>query len=211
VELIIVLSLQEPIDFKNTELRKFFKVGTHVKVLSGLHTGVSGTVVSIKDELAKIMADATGKTFQAFVKDLQSTLEVTRTAENIGNFKQFDLVSLDATTVGIVVKVDYETVKVLDQDGTIRTLYPRDISVRPARASMAVDAKGASIERGTPVRLLLNPYQGREGIVKHVYRSSVFVLVREIVENSGIVVARPQQVESLAIDHKVCVMVCVTV
>ena len=42
-----------------SELRKFFQVGDHVKVIAGRHEGETGLVVRIENNLAIVFVDLT--------------------------------------------------------------------------------------------------------------------------------------------------------
>ena len=53
------LSLQDPLEFQTRELRKFFQVGDHVKVIAGRHEGETGLIVRIENNLAILFADLT--------------------------------------------------------------------------------------------------------------------------------------------------------
>ena len=52
-------SFQKPLPFELNQLRKFFLVGDHVKVVAGRHEGETGIVVRIENNLAILFADLT--------------------------------------------------------------------------------------------------------------------------------------------------------
>ena len=57
--LLIDLNSQEPLPFELSQLRKFFQVGDHVRVVAGRHEGETGIVVKIENNLAILFADLT--------------------------------------------------------------------------------------------------------------------------------------------------------
>ena len=50
---------QDPIEFQMHELRKYFKVGDHVKVVAGRYEGDTGMVVKMESSLAIVFSDLT--------------------------------------------------------------------------------------------------------------------------------------------------------
>ena len=55
--------LNEPLDFEAEILKKFFSVGSHVKVLHGVYKGETGLIVAVDEEEDKltIFSDMTSK------------------------------------------------------------------------------------------------------------------------------------------------------
>ena len=50
---------QEPLNFPASELRKFFKVGDHVKVIHGKYEGDTGLVLRVLGKTAILFSDLT--------------------------------------------------------------------------------------------------------------------------------------------------------
>ncbi len=50
---------QDPLEFQARELRKYFVVGDHVKVVAGRHEAETGLVVRIEPNLAVLLSDLT--------------------------------------------------------------------------------------------------------------------------------------------------------
>ncbi len=52
-------SFQDPLEFQQHELRKYFVVGDHVRVVAGRHEGETGLIVRIETNLAVLLSDLT--------------------------------------------------------------------------------------------------------------------------------------------------------
>lgn len=101
-------------------------------------------------------------------------------------------------TVGMVVKVDRESLRVLTQAGEVRTLLPSSIAGKLERRRYAVstDKDGTEIRNDDTVKEVGGDQ--RQGRVIHIHRSFLFVQNRQQTENSGIFVARSSGVISVA-------------
>ena len=56
---VIRLSLQDPLEFPAKELKKYFKMGDHVKVLHGRYEGDTGLIVRVEDNMVVLFSDLT--------------------------------------------------------------------------------------------------------------------------------------------------------
>ena len=95
-------------------------------------------------------------------------------------------------TVACVTKVDRESLRVLDQYGSIKTVMPSQISnkIEKRRNAVATDRMGNEVQHGDTVKEVGG--ENKQGIVVHIHRSYLFLLNREQPENSGIFVIRAQ-------------------
>ncbi len=50
---------QDPLEFPAHELKKYFKMGDHVKVLAGRYEGDTGLIVRVEDNMAVLFSDLT--------------------------------------------------------------------------------------------------------------------------------------------------------
>lgn len=105
---------------------------------------------------------------------------------------------LSVSTVGCVTKVDRESMRVLDQNGSIRSLLPSQVSNRvdQRRDAIATDVDGQEIRYGDTVREKFG--EQRRGTVLHIHRGFVFLHNRTQTENSGIFVARSTNTQTVA-------------
>jgi len=179
-------------------LRKLFREGDHVKVIGGSkYTDEVGMVVRIKDDRITILSDATNIEITVFSRDLRAATDsVTQTGNT--KFDLYDLVQLDSTTVAVVVKVDRESLRVLDQDGSVRTLLPSAIGnkLEKRRFAVATDKDGTEIRHDDTVKEFAG--EQRQGRVLHIHRTYLFCQNREQLDNAGIFVARNSSVVTVA-------------
>jgi transcription elongation factor SPT5 len=179
-------------------LRKLFREGDHVKVIGGskYHDEV-GMVVRVKDDRVTLLTDANNQEITVFSKDLREASDSSG-AQAVSKYDLYDLVQLDATTVACVIKVERESLRVLDQDGRVRSLLPSNISnkIERRRHAVATDREGSEVRGDDTVK----EYSGeqRQGRVVHIHRNYLFLQDRQQAENAGIFVARSSNVQSIA-------------
>ncbi|KAK5992972.1 Transcription elongation factor SPT5 [Cladobotryum mycophilum] len=179
-------------------LRKRFKIGDHVKVIGGskFHDEV-GTVVKISEDRVTMLTDQTNNEVTVFSKDLREASDIGGQG-SLGQFELFDLVQLDPTTVGCVVKVDRESLAILDQYGDTRQVMPSQIPNKLPKRKQAV----AADREGSEIRLddVVKEYGGqlRQGKIIHIHRSYVFLHTNDSNENAGVFVTKAGMVNTIA-------------
>ncbi|OJI98142.1 hypothetical protein ASPVEDRAFT_37582 [Aspergillus versicolor CBS 583.65] len=179
-------------------LRKRFREGDHVKVIGGSrYQDELGMVVQVRDDTVTLLSDMSMQEITVFSKDLRLSAE-TGVDGKLGMFDVHDLVQLDAATVACIVKVDRESLRVLDQNGSIRTILPTQVTnkVTPRRDAVATDRNGAEIRHGDTVREVYG--EQRNGVILHIHRSFLFLHNKAQAENSGIVVVRTTNVVTVS-------------
>lgn len=188
----------QTIEVPTKGLRKRFKIGDHVKVTGGskFHDEV-GTVVKISEDRVTILTDQTNTEVTVFSKDLREASDMGGQG-SLGQYSLHDLVQLDPTTVGCVVKVDRESLVVLDQFGEARQVMPSQISNKlPQRKQVvAADRSGSEIRIDDVVKEASG--LGRQGKIIHVHRSFVFLHTNDTTENSGVFVSRANMLNTIA-------------
>ena len=180
------------------DLRKLFREGDHVKVIGGSkYFDEVGMVVKTKDDRITLLTDSNQQEVTVFSKDLR---EATDSGGNMAGSKYlpFDLVQLDAATVGIVIKIDRESLRVLDQTGSVRTLLPSAISNKLERrhGAVATDHDGNEMK----IEDTIKEFGGeqKQGRVLHLHRNFVFARNLQRAENNGVFVARHANVVTVA-------------
>jgi transcription elongation factor SPT5 len=99
--------------------------------------------------------------------------------------------------VACIIKVEREAFQVLDQNGILKTILPRQISMKITnRKSIATDRDGFEIRVGDTVK----ETQGelRQGTILHIHRSFAFLYNRELNENLGVFAARTANLATIA-------------
>ena len=188
----------QTIEVPNKGLRKRFKLGDHVKVIGGSRfRDEVGMVVKILDDRVTILTDQTNTEITVFSKDLREADDIGGQGA-LGQYELLDLVQLDATTVGCIVKVDRETLVVLDQNGDTKQILPSQITNKLPKRKTAV----AADRNGSEIRLddVVREYGGqqRQGKIIHIHRSFIFLHTNTTNENAGVFVTRANQVNTIA-------------
>ncbi|CAI8044726.1 Transcription elongation factor SPT5, partial [Geodia barretti] len=186
--------LQDLLAFQARELRKAFKEGDHVKVVAGRYEGETGLVVRIEHNLAILFSDLTMHELKVRPQDLQLCLETSSGVDASGQYQLGDMVQLDPQTVGVIVRLEKEAFKVLTQHGKEVNAKPHALQLRKSRG-VALDSRQNEITSRDVVKVIQGPHIHKQGEIKHVFRGNVFLIVRDQVENGGIVVAKAKHVE----------------
>ncbi|KAI0158333.1 transcription initiation protein [Xylariaceae sp. FL1272] len=201
---IVTLEVQEgelrgqTIDVPTKGLRKRFRTGDHVKVIGGSrYRDELGMVVKISEDRVTLLTDQTNTEITVFSKDLREASDIAGQG-SLGQYSLLDLVQLDATTVGCIVKVDRESLGVLDQNGDNRQVMPSQIANKLPKRKLAVaaDRNGSEIRPDDVVKEYSG--MGRQGKIVHIYRSYIFCHTHQTTENAGIFVARVSNVSTVS-------------
>ena len=188
----------QTIEVPNKGLRKRFKAGDHVKVIGGSrYRDEVGMVVKIVDDRVTLLTDQTNTEITVFSKDLREASDIGGQG-SLGQYSLLDLVQLDPTTVGCIVKVDRESMVVLDQNGDTKQAMPSQIANKlpKRRTAVAADRTGSEIRLDDVVR----EYGGqqRQGKIIHIHRSFIFLHSNATTENAGVFVTRAGNVNTVA-------------
>lgn len=188
----------QTIEVPTKGLRKRFKIGDHVKVIGGSRfQDEVGTVVKISEDRVTLLTDHTNNEVTVFSKDLREASDIGGQG-SLGQYSLHDLVQLDLTTVGCVVKVDRDSMVVLDQFGDTRQVMPSQISNKIPKRKQAV----AADREGSEIRLddVVKEYTGqqRQGKIIHIHRSYVFLHTNDNNENAGVFVTKSSLVNTIA-------------
>lgn len=189
----------QTVDASVKSLRKMFKEGDHVKVIgASKYRDEVGMVVKVTADRVTLVTDANEKEIEVFSKDLREAADTSGMPSSVSKYDLYDLVQLDATRVAIVIKVDRESLRVLDQDNMVKTLLPSNISNKLERRRHAVtaDRDGNEIKIDDTVKEVGG--NTRQGRVLHIHRRYVFIQDRNRVENSGIFAAQNTHVLTVA-------------
>lgn len=179
-------------------LRKRFHVGDHVKVIGGSrYRDEVGMVVMIADDRVTLLTDQTNTEVTVFSKDLREASDIGGQG-SLGQFELHDLVQLDPTTVGCIVKVDRESLVVLNQFGDTRQVMPSQIpnKIPKRKQAVAADRNGSEIRLEDVVKEFTG--QQRQGKIIHIHRSYVFLHTNDSKENAGVFVTKASMVNTIA-------------
>lgn len=188
----------QKVDVPARSVRKRFKPGDHVKVMTGQNADETGLVVSVSDNVVTFVSDMTMQEVSVFSKDLREAAEVGTGTNIVGNYELHDLVQLDLQTVGVIFKTERDSFRVLDQNGQVRLVQPHQISMRrDSLRAIATDSEGHELRVNDNVREIEG--ENRKGRVLHIHQSFfAFLHNRDVPENGGVFVTRCRSLASLA-------------
>ena len=101
-----------PLDFPAYELKKYFRMGDHVKVIAGRYEGDTGLIVRVEENQIVLFSDLTMHELKVLPKDLQLCQDMATGVDAMGQYQWGDLVQLDSQTVGVIVRLEKENFQV---------------------------------------------------------------------------------------------------
>jgi transcription elongation factor SPT5 len=179
-------------------LRKRFREGDHVKVIGGSRfRDEVGMVVKIVEDRVTLLSDQGNTEITVFSKDLREASD-SGGGGTLGQFELWDLVQLDPATVACVVKVDRESLVVLDQNGQSRMVMPSQISnkLERRRHAVATDRNGSEVRVDDVVKEFGG--ESRQGKIIHIHRAYLFLHSSARNENAGVFVTRTTNVATIS-------------
>jgi transcription elongation factor SPT5 len=188
----------QTIEVPNKGLRKRFREGDHVKVIGGSRfRDEVGMVVKIVEDRVTLLSDQANTEITVFSKDLREASD-SGGGGSLGLYELWDLVQLDPSTVACIIKIDRESLVVLDQNGQSRMVMPSQISNRleKRKHAVATDRNGAEIRTDDVVKEFGG--ESKSGRIMHIHRAYLFCRSTEISENAGVFVTRTTNVTSVS-------------
>ncbi|PVD33727.1 hypothetical protein C0Q70_04987 [Pomacea canaliculata] len=183
--------LKNPLEFPANELRKFFKMGDHVKVIRGRYEGDTGLIVRVEEKMIVLFSDLTMHELKVLPKDIQLCTDMATGVDSLGQFQFGDLVQLDPQTVGVIVRLEKENFQVLNMHNKVVSVKPQSITrKKDTRHAVALDSENNNIQVKDVVKVIDGPHSGRQGEIMHLYRSFAFLMSRMMTENGGYFVCR---------------------
>lgn len=178
-------------------LRKRFSPGQQVRVQAGKHAGESGSVVAVQGDTVTLMTSMGKEEVTVFSRDLGEITEVSETPV-VSKFEVRDVVELNATDFGCVIKIENVLLQILMPSGDIRTVKGDSVAriIIPPKFGRTTDRNGNTIQISAP-QSTVREFGGksRKGKVFNIHLHTVFCHNIEISEHNGIFVARDRDVE----------------
>ncbi|RUS84145.1 hypothetical protein EGW08_008119 [Elysia chlorotica] len=183
--------LKDPLEFPYYELRKFFKMGDHVKVIGGRYEGDTGLIVRVEDNVIVLFSDITMHELKVLPKDVQLCADMATGVDSLGQYQFGDLVMLDPQTVGVIVRLEKENFQVLSMHNKVVGVKPQSITrKKDTRNAVSLDSENNNVQVRDIVNVIEGPHSGRSGEIKHLYRNFAFLNSRLMTENGGYFVCR---------------------
>lgn len=188
--------LKDPLVFQASELRKYFRMGDHVKVLAGRYEGDTGLIVRVENNRVVVISDLTMHEMEILPKDLQLCTDMASGVDSLGKFEWGDLVNLDSETVGVIVRLERENFHVLNMHGKVVECRPSSLQKRKlSRFTAALDSFRNNLHRKDMVKVIDGPHSGFSGEIKHLYRNFAFLYSVEFLHNGGIFVCKTKHLQ----------------
>uniref|UniRef100_A0A8D2JJL6 Transcription elongation factor SPT5 n=1 Tax=Varanus komodoensis TaxID=61221 RepID=A0A8D2JJL6_VARKO len=183
--------LKDMLEFPAQELRKYFKMGDHVKVIAGRFEGDTGLIVRVEENFVILFSDLTMHELKVLPRDLQLCSETASGVDVGGQHEWGELVQLDPQKVGVIVRLERETFQVLNMHGKVVTVRHQAVNrKKDNRFAVALDSEQNNIHVKDIVKVIDGPHSGREGEIRHLYRGSAFLHCKKLVENGGMFVCK---------------------
>ncbi|XP_035754394.1 transcription elongation factor SPT5, partial [Egretta garzetta] len=161
--------LKDMLEFPAQELRKYFKMGDHVKVIAGRFEGDTGLIVRVEENFVILFSDLTMHELKVLPRDLQLCSETASGVDVGGQHEWGELVQLDPQTVGVIVRLERETFQVLNMYGKVVTVRHQAVTrKKDNRFAVALDSEQNNIHVKDIVKVIDGPhsvgaYGGLEG------------------------------------------------
>jgi len=105
--------------------------------------------------------------------------------------------NISVNTVACIIKLERDAYQIMDQNGSVRTIFPRQISMKlEHKKSIATDRDGFELRIGDKVKEIEGEL--RTGAILHIHHSIAFLHNPEISENQGVFVARTMNLATVA-------------
>ncbi|KNC55993.1 transcription elongation factor SPT5 [Thecamonas trahens ATCC 50062] len=184
------IDFSEPLTIARANCAKYFNVGDHVRVTRGLREGETGHIVAVDSQYAHVFSDLNHSEFKVFVRDVRLASAMVTTIDTLGEYEVYDLVELDATSVGVVIQIEGSSLRVLNQNGVVSTVRPTEVGKKWTRRSITLDSAGNNVGVRDVIRVLDGPHKGKQGTVKHIFRAHIFAHSASVMEHGGMFAVR---------------------
>ncbi|KAF3653384.1 putative transcription elongation factor SPT5 -like protein 1, partial [Capsicum annuum] len=183
----------ETLAFSDKELRKYFEVGDHVKVISGSSEGVIGMVESVEGHVVSLISNTTKERLCVFTDNVVQSSEVTSSLTRFGEYELRDLVKLDNKNFGVIIRVDGEVFQVLKgvpDRPEVALVRLREIKEKVEKKGYAQDHFNNQLTVKDVVKVIEGPCKRKQGSVEHIFNGIVFINDRQQFEHAGFICAK---------------------
>uniref|UniRef100_A0A8B9P4R3 Transcription elongation factor SPT5 n=1 Tax=Apteryx owenii TaxID=8824 RepID=A0A8B9P4R3_APTOW len=170
--------LKDMLEFPAQELRKYFKMGDHVKVIAGRFEGDTGLIVRVEENFVILFSDLTMHELKVLPRDLQLCSETASGVDVGGQHEWGELVQLDPQTVGVIVRLERETFQVLNMYGKVVTVRHQAVTrKKDNRFAVALDSEQNNIHVKDIVKVIDGPHSVGAGGAEPLRHPSGSLLV----------------------------------
>ena len=185
--------LDELIDLVPSHLVKSYHIGDSVKVVAGKNAGKIGFILNIDDNIARLKVDDLKNEVECFLNDLILADEGRRNMvpegvkNQMDNYRKFDLILLnDQKTFGIIISVDENSARILDNLGNSQIVSPYQILYKlNTRNNMTKNEHKQVFTVGASAKALEGANKGKDGTIKHIYQDVLFLYNVDFPQTAG--------------------------
>jgi transcription elongation factor SPT5 len=164
--------------------------------VGGEYEGDTGLIVRIENNCIILFSDISMHELEVLSDNLQLCPDMATGVDSFGKFQWGDLVQLEPQVVGVIVQLQRASFKVLSMHGKLVDIKPGSLTkYRENRNTIALDMFQESITRKDIVKVVDGPHSGRDGEIKHLYRSFAFLHSKIYIETGGIFVCKTRHLQ----------------
>mmetsp|Transcript_325 Transcript_325/g.589 ORF Transcript_325/g.589 Transcript_325/m.589 type:complete len:941 (+) Transcript_325:35-2857(+) len=180
-----VFNIDSEIEVSLQDILFDFEIGSVVGIVRGKYAGETGIVILKKQNTVIVNNPELKEDREVFISDI----DLNRKMKVSGKFSTYDMVKINNNSHGVVISNHRNQYKVIDETGKVveyseEQLLPTNTFMR----SSTSDTRGQLIHKNDRIRVINGSHAGRSGIVKHIFRHSLFIQSQSIIENAGIIV-----------------------
>ncbi|XP_024544661.1 putative transcription elongation factor SPT5 homolog 1 [Selaginella moellendorffii] len=170
------------------QLERVYEVANHIRVASGEHEGRTGMIVKLESDHVVLRCDLITENIEVPRKCLGEVL--TPSEISAGQFNEGDLVLIDQSTFGIILKIEGadNSVEILkgEIEQEVVNVKARNIQKKLVdENATARDATSKIVRLDSMVRVQEGPLSESRGTVKHIYQDFLFVHNADHADNQG--------------------------
>ncbi|XP_063718499.1 transcription elongation factor SPT5-like [Symsagittifera roscoffensis] len=188
--------LKDALEFSLGELCKCFKEGDHVKVISGAHEGDTGLIVRVDEDWIVVLSDLSRNEMKVLPRDMQLCSDMSSGVDSAGIHQLGDLVKIDASKVGVIVRVEKEHFRVLDNMGKVEHLPHQAVQkMKYPKHNNALDCDDNQLKAGNIVEISEGRREPYKGKICYLFKNAAFISVKDLTENAGFMVCKPRRLK----------------
>lgn len=105
--------------------------------------------------------------------------------------------------VGVVLQVQEDYLKVINDHGEIKNIKLTDVDKKFERDRKAntVDSQRNTLYTDNVIKIIDGKYKGRKGVIKYIFKNTLFLWDKEFYQSNGIFVEKTNNVLILGDEH----------
>lgn len=169
---------------------KFFDPGDQVKVSDGKFKGETGLIVSLDDKFANVALSKNLREVRILANCLKLKTEIDQSLMpeaglidkmKFGSYSANDLIIYNTKFVGVVLKVDDDFLRVINDQGQLQNVKYSEINKKIdfSKKTTAIDSHRNTIYSENVVRITQGRFKGKKGVIKFIHKNTLFLWDRE--------------------------------